>query len=346
MKGIELMQQTTAGLLILIVAGLINASFTLPMKFTRKWAWENTWLAWTVYALWILPVAVTLVFVPQTVAVYSHVSGGVIVKVAIFGAGWGVAQVFFRLAVDAIGIALAFSIILGLSAALGSLLPLVQLHVQRTLSAAGIGLLVLGLVLVSLGVSVLAVAGRRRERATGVQADAPHRPFGRGLFFAIAAGVLAAFMNIAFTFGAPIVRAASGAGILPVWQTMPAWLLIMLGGSVANLLFCIHLLRRNRTGNRFRETGTRSYWLLAAIMAVFWFASTLMYGVASGKLGALGPVLGWPLFMSLIVITASVLGLITGEWKTAGSGPVRIMLGGVGFLVFAVFVLAMASRYL
>jgi len=340
------MHDTAAGLVILIVAGLINASFTLPMKFTRRWAWENTWLAWTVYALWILPVAVTLAFVPQTGTVYSRAGSGVIAKVSIFGAGWGVAQVFFGLAVDAIGIALAFSIILGLSAALGSLLPLAQLHGQRPLSPAGMGLLALGLVLVGMGVSVLAVAGGRRERATGIHAEAPQRPFGRGLFFAIAAGVLAACMNIAFTFGEPLVRIATDARVPPIWRTMPAWLLIMLGGSVANLLYCVHLLRKNRTGGRFREAGTGGYWLLAAIMAVFWFASTLMYGVASGKLGTLGPVLGWPLFMSLIVITASVLGLATGEWKNAGRGPVRIMLGGVAFLVCAVFVLATASRYL
>jgi len=30
----------------------------------------------------------------------------------------------------------------------------------------------------------------------------------------------------------------------------------------------------------------------------------------------LGPVLGWPLFMSLIVITASVLGVLTGNGRT------------------------------
>ena len=50
------MDQNGLGLLLLFVAGAMNGSFTLPMKFTRKWAWENTWLMWTIFALGIFPV--------------------------------------------------------------------------------------------------------------------------------------------------------------------------------------------------------------------------------------------------------------------------------------------------
>jgi L-rhamnose-H+ transport protein len=49
--------------------------------------------------------------------------------------------------------------------------------------------------------------------------------------------------------------------------------------------------------------------------------------------------------MSLIVIVASLLGIATGEWKNTGKRPVRIQLVGVGFLVAAVFVLALTSRW-
>ena len=41
----ESMNQSAIGILLLILAGAMNGSFTLPMKFTKKWAWENTWLA-------------------------------------------------------------------------------------------------------------------------------------------------------------------------------------------------------------------------------------------------------------------------------------------------------------
>jgi L-rhamnose-H+ transport protein len=57
-------------------------------------------------------------------------------------------------------------------------------------------------------------------------------------------------------------------------------------------------------------------------------------------------VLGWPVFMSLIVIVASVVGILTGEWKNTGKGPVRIQAAGVVILIIAVVVFSRASLYL
>lgn len=336
------MSETSAGLLLLLLAGVINSSFTVPMKFTRKWAWENTWLAWTIFALLVLPVAVTYATIPGLGGVYGAAGGALVTKVLVFGAGWGIAQVLFGLAVDTIGIALTFSIVLGLSAALGSVIPLLQLHRDKMFTGGGLGVLA-GVALVIVGVSVLAVAGRRREEAMGA-APEPGKSFGRGLAMALSAGVLAAFMNFAVAFGGPLIDLARKAGAGAIWAPNTIWLLVMTAGAVPNLIYCLYLVRKNRTGGRFSETGTGTYWLLALIMAIFWFVSTLLYGVASGKMGSLGPALGWPLFMSLIVILATTLGYLTGEWKRAAGKPVRIMVAGVAVLVVAVVILSIASR--
>ena len=87
------------------------------------------------------------------------------------------------------------------------------------------------------------------------------------------------------------------------------------------------------------------HWLLAAVMAVFWFGSTLLYGIGASQLGIWGPILGWPLFMSLIVIAATTLGMVTGEWKGSGPLPIRIQWTGVTVLVLAIFILAGTTRY-
>src|SRR6266568_9296347 len=108
------MNGSAFGILLLILAGIMNGSFTLPMKFTRKWAWENTWLVWSIFALGIFPPLLALATVPAVGEVYAQAGAGPIAIAASCGAGWGVAQVFFGLAVDAVGIALAFSIILGI----------------------------------------------------------------------------------------------------------------------------------------------------------------------------------------------------------------------------------------
>jgi L-rhamnose-H+ transport protein len=50
--------------------------------------------------------------------------------------------------------------------------------------------------------------------------------------------------------------------------------------------------------------------------------------------------------MSLIVITATILGMFTGEWKDRGPLPIRIQWAGVTVLVLAIFVLAGATGHL
>lgn len=337
------MTGTASGLSILILAGVMNASFTLPMKYARRWAWENTWLAWTTFTLLLLPTAVTFATVPHLGEVYHSAAASIVLEVIGFGAGWGVAQVFFGLAVDAIGIALTFSLVLGTSAAVGTLVPLLRLHPECLNTPPGHGVLA-GIALVLAGVLVCAVAGTRREDALKSH-PGPRKNGILGLVLAILCGFGASFVNFGLAFGAPLVQLAHAFGASAFNASNAAWLPLMLAGAVPNLLYCLWLLRKNRTGSKFLA-GCASHWALAFVMAVCWFGSTLLYGLSTVMLGAWGPILGWPLFMSLIVITASLLGMLTGEWKDSGAAPLRIQWVGVSLLVLAIFILAATSRSL
>src|SRR5258708_15988120 len=104
------MDQAGMGFLILVVASVMNASFTLPMKFTRNWNWENTWLVWTLFPLVIFPPLAAFATIPQLGQLYGEVATGLVVTVAIFEAGWGISQVRFGLARDSIVIALSVSV--------------------------------------------------------------------------------------------------------------------------------------------------------------------------------------------------------------------------------------------
>ncbi len=336
------MGRTAQGLLILILAGVANASFTAPMKFAYKWAWENIWLAWTFFALVLLPVIVALLTIPHLAMVYSTATPRILLEVCEFGAGWGVAQVLFGISVDIIGIALTFSIVLGTSAAIGTLIPLVLLHRDRLRSAQGY-MVFAAVAIVLIGVLVCAMAGRMRERALASDAAAQKRT-SLGLSLALLCGLGASFVNFGVAFGNPIIEVARSFGADALNATNAVWLPLMLSGAIPNVLYCAWLLKKNRSAVRYCHGG--SHWALAFVMGAFWFGSTLLYGLAAVKLGSWGPIIGWPLFMSLIVITASVLGMLTGEWTNAGSRPIRIQWTGVLLLVLAVFILAGSSRYL
>jgi len=336
------MSSTSCGIATLIIAGVTNASFTMPMKYTRKWAWENTWLAWTLFALVVLPLAAALVTIPNLSMVYRSASPDIILEVCAFGAGWGVAQVFFGLAVEMIGITLAFSVVLGTSAAVGSLIPMVSLHREYLNSTAGFA--VLGsIALVLLGVTLCAAAGTMREKPTAKSISSQERT-SRGLLLAILCGLGASSMNFGVAFGTPLVEVARSFGTNRLNAINAVWLPLILAGAVPNVIYCVWLMKRNRSGFKYRVG--HSHWALAAMMAVLWFGSTLLYGLAASQLGTWGPILGWPLFMSLIVITATVLGMFTGEWKDCGPLPIRIQWTGVTVLVLAIFILAGSTRYL
>lgn len=311
------------------------------MKFARRWAWENTWLVWTVFALIVMPLAVALVTIPDLLAVYRSAALDTILEVCMFGAGWGVAQVFFGLAVDMIGITLAFSIVLGTSAAIGSLIPMVSLHRGHLNSAAGYAVLGAN-ALVLLGVALCAVAGTIRDGLKGQSSS--QKGTSQGLLLSILCGLLASLMNFGVAFGTSLALVARSFGANGLNAINAIWLPLMLAGAVPNVMYCSWLISRNGSGRRYREGP--SHWLLAAIMAAFWFGSTLLYGLGANQLGAWGPILGWPFFMSLIVITATMLGMLMGEWKRCGHRPIIIQWMGVTVLVLAIFILADSSRHL
>ena len=89
------------------------------------------------------------------------------------------------------------------------------------------------------------------------------------------------------------------------------------------ILFIVFIFSTaNVLGSIFAANVPLAYAGLALIMAILWFFSTALYGIATQWLGDLGVVVGWAVFMSLIVITASILGILTGEWRHSGRAPV------------------------
>ncbi|HEV2489808.1 MAG TPA: hypothetical protein VGT03_08365, partial [Candidatus Acidoferrales bacterium] len=76
------------------------------------------------------------------------------------------------------------------------------------------------------------------------------------------------------------------------------------------------------------------------VMAALWMGSSAIYGVAAARIGDMGPVLGWPLFMSIIIITSSSWGYLTGEWQGAGRKSANSMITAIVFLILGFVTLA------
>ena len=119
------------GIALTLLAGLMSGNCMLPMKFNRSWRFENTWLVFSVVSLLILPWALALGLVDHLFETYDAMSLYQIAIPILFGVGWGIAQVLFGLSVQRLGLGLAYAIIVGLGALLGTLVPLFVQHRAR-----------------------------------------------------------------------------------------------------------------------------------------------------------------------------------------------------------------------
>ena len=338
------MAGTPSAWMLLIVAGLANATFGLPMKYVRRWEWENTWALWSLLALIVLPAALAFACIPSLLSVYREAGTATTGIVFLLGAAWGLAQVLFGKAMHAIGIGLTFSIVLGLSAAAGTVIPMLHMGLGSVGSGAS-AWIAAGLLLVLLGVAACAQAGRRREQKRA-EVTTRSGSFLPGLIMALCSGLLASFMNVGIAFGTPLAARASSHGSSEANSVYAIWLPLLIGGAVPNLLYCAYLMSRRKTWPHYREASLAFNISLAAAMAVLWFFSTALYGVASHGLGEWGIVLGWPVFMSVIVIGAGLLGIATGEWKESGKTPVLLQLTGILLLVIAIVSFSRAQNSL
>ncbi len=326
------------GLLLVLAAGVSQGSFMLPMKWTRPWAWENTWLVFACTAYLLCPWLLVLTTIPQVFQIYAAISPGTLTLVILFGACWGVGAVTFGLGVASVGMALGFPVILGLSACAGTLVPL--LFTDTSLSKTQALMTGLSLLVMLAGVIVCSFAGRWKEGAPSASDGVSYR---KGLAVCVVSGILSACGNIGFVYGAGIVAAAQHAGVPAYLAPNVVWALLTVALFFANAGYAILLLRRKGTTARFRASGSGRCFLLGGLMGALWMTGFVLYGAGARQLGSLGPSLGWAIMMSAMVLAANVLGLATGEWAEAPDASRRQLRTGILLLTMAIAGLAAAS---
>ncbi len=328
-------------LLLILAAAVMNATYTLPMKLNRKWAWEHSWLAFSVLGVAVVPTLIAVLTVPDLWSIYNQASPSTLVWMALFGFGWGVSLVFFGLSIPLVGIAIAFTITLSTSAASGSLLPLLMQHRDRILTAQG-AVLLLGIVLIACGVALCGKAGMERDRSKDVLSGNPH--FIRGFLFALISGILGSLLNLGLAFGDGIQQAARTRGASVAMSSNAVWLPCVYAGFIPGVFYCIFLMRKNATTSGILSNAAWYYWLMAACMGLLWYGSIILYSLSASHLGSLGPAIGWPLFLSAIVLVSTIVGTLTGEWTPSTSGPFRTLLFGLALLIGAIGLLSEAGR--
>ena len=332
------------GLMLVFVGGVVNGSFAAPMKRLSAWRWENIWLIYSLSGLLILPWIIGLSTVPHLGGVLQQSSVAVLVKVALFGFAWGIGGIMFGQGIARVGLALGFAVILGITATFGSLLPLVILHPDQLGSRQGLGLIA-GTLIMALGLVFLALAGKRREREQAPRtANSERSGFALGLMICILSGVFSSMANFAFVFGEEIHQLSLNAGASPAMAGNSIWALAISCGFLANAGYCVYLLNKNHTWAVFFEKSVGAgYPMGATLMGVLWYGGLVVYGMGADALGSLGGIVGWPVFMSVDIITGILWGFFGGEWKGASRTALTYCLAGIAILFLAIGVISFGN---
>ena len=335
--------QTVQAVLLVLCAAIMNAAYSLPMKLNKKWQWEHSWFAFSVFGVAVVPTIIALLTVPRLASTYNSVSMGTLTAMVLFGASWGVSLVFFGLALSRLGLAISFAVCLGTSAAVGALTPLIAQHSDQIMTRQG-GLIFLGVLAIIVGVALCGLAGKHREGALQrASADVRHG-FWVGYLLAFVSGILGSMLNLGLAYGGSIQRAAQEHGASLAMMSNAVWLPCLYAGFLPGAIYCYILMRKKGNVKDLRLPGTWYYWLVGATMGLLWYGSIILYSISTVKLGDLGTAIGWPLFLAAIVVASTVFGVATGEWARTGTRPITIMVLGVGFLVLAIAILSYAGR--
>ena len=321
--------QTELGVLLAMFGGIMVGNCMLSLNYLRRWRWENAWIVFSLVALILIPWTLAFLRVPNLPAVYAGVRIGSFTMPVLYGAGWGVAQVLFGLAVVRIGMALSFAITIGLSAALGTFVPILTPpggsgDCSWSSSLAGGDphgcrgyRLLLG------GPAKREGAKDRHGRSAG--AIVPERRFdGRRSRPACAHAELR--LGLWRRLYAEAVRHNAAHADAPY----AVWPIVLAGGAVPNLAYALWLVRHNKSWGNFFPLWPEI--LSGTIMGALWMGSVAAYGTATTLLGVLGASIGWSIYQICIILTANISGWIAGEWKGV-SRRSRVALWGGLFLL-------------
>jgi len=332
------------GFSLVVFGGIMQGTYFLGLKYVGLLTWENIWSIYAVFALLVLPVGLAATTVPHLSEMLGRAPSSALFMVFLFGAGWGIGSVLAGLGVARMGMAMGVSVLLGVTAAIGTFVPLVANTPQLVFTPKGL-LVILSVITLLVGVWLAAIAGKKRDESTSAQPVAIEKGnFRAGLLICIFSGIFSAMLNMAFAFSQPVVEAGIETGASHFGALNAVWMVALAGGFIANAVYTGYLLTRNKSWSKFTVPGTGLFWLYGVIMGVLWTGGLVLYGRGAASMGDVGAVIGWPLFMAVMIVASTIWGFVTGEWKGSSNRAKQYMVAGMAVLLIASVLVGVANH--
>jgi len=322
-----------------IVGAASAASFYAPIEKVKRWSWETTWAIAGFFSWILLPIGVSLILLPSFPAFYSSIDPHLLLKIALFGAMWGVGNVSYGLTMRHLGMSMGIGIAIGVTLVVGTLMPPILDGQAAMLFSTRAGQLTLAGVLVALiGVAIVSYAGHQKEQ----QLSGEVREFNvkLGLLLAVLCGIFSSGMGFAIHAAQPMEAAALHLGVNPLYAALPSYVIIMGGGAVINLSYCfirLAALKRLSVRADLSQPGPTLLrnGLLAATGGIMWYLQFFFYAWGAANVPQNLSYVNWMLHMSMYVLCGGIVGLALGEWKGVGTRPLRLLWAGILVIIAA-----------
>jgi L-rhamnose-H+ transport protein len=250
------------GVLFHWLGGLASASFYVPYRGVKNWAWETYWLVGGFFSWIIVPWLLALTMTRDLTQVLRETPSSAIFLVYFFGVLWGLGGLTFGLTMRYLGMSLGMAVALGYTAAFGTLMPpIFRGEFATQVLGTRSGLIILGGVAVCLlGIAFAGAAGVSKEREMSeAQKRASIKEFDlkKGLLVATFSGVMSACFAYGLAAGDPIKVITVQHGTTGLWQGLPVLVVVLAGGFTTNFIWCVILNVRNQTGYQYFNSEIR-----------------------------------------------------------------------------------------
>ena len=337
------------GVLLHAIGGLAAASFYIPYKNVKGWAWESYWLVGGVFSWLVAPLVGAALICPNLLETLSSAPPSSLFWTYAFGVLWGIGGLTFGLSMRYLGLSLGYALALGFCAAFGTIIPplfqggfvelLAQLSGQVTLAGVAV---CLG------GITLCGWAGVRKERELSQeekQAAIKEFSFIKGAWVAVFAGVVSACMAFAFAAGKPILESAVKNGAPEIFSNLPVLVVALLGGLTTNLVWCLFLNAKNHSARNYVDAGGHRLglnYLLCALGGVTWYLQFFFYGMGTTQMGAYD-FSSWTIHMAFIIAFSNLWGLLGREWHGTSRGTRNTVFAGIVVLLLSTAVVGVGN---
>jgi len=233
------------------LGGLASGSFYVPFKGVKKWSWEVYWLAGGFFSWIIAPWTVALIIIPHLQQVLGEQSMHTLGWTFFWGVLWGFGGLTYGLTMRYLGMSLGNAVALGYCTLFGTFMPpIFDGTLGNKLQTIPGQVILIGMVITLLGIMIAGTAGLSKEKEMNVEQKRKSiKEFNlrKGILVATFSGIMSSCFAYGLASGGPISVTALHYGADKVWTGLPKLIVVMAGGFVTNLLWCLYLLIKNKT---------------------------------------------------------------------------------------------------